>query len=616
MDDRKILELQPLPIARSYRRYRKASQVRERERHDAASQLFEVYLRYAASLAVAHYLASGERDRELDAVFLGLARPGISEWLRFLADTLKLIGRREGFPAAVKDMRERLERKDQRDGDLPRLHHALRSLRSGAPQNGEGVSLLGLLGELVAYRRLPSSEGAQQKSGHYHRFADLMARAYHELIRRSPFLAAFKLISVDVLPAEAGAPGITEFMGLEPARKEAPRALLAGMEDPREGRLYFLGHDGRALSAHPFLVAHKDDVYFLACSDGDPHYVSGSTGDRHRPEDLKETLDELSRELAGGAREGLAGSKGPGQTEGDGSRLGDYRVERQVGRPETGPVYLAVDDGLGREVALKVLAEPLAGDPRRLARFQEEVRVLARIRKPGLPAIHRVGAVEGSHYCAMEWIEGLPLDRVASASAGAGGPDADLPARVQAAVEGIASVAEALGEAHRGGVVHGAVKPSSILVQPGGRHVLVDFRPGQPAGALSPLSARERKDELACLPPERIAGQPVDQRSDVYGLGTALYRAVTLRPPFEAPAEHPLAEAVLSREPMAPRTRNPRLHPDLEAVIQKAMEKQPERRYPSAAELAEDLRRFLRHEPIQAQPRPRGKLQGLFRKAR
>ncbi len=150
MDDRKILDHYPLPIARGYRRARNAAE--SRERHDASYYLFEIYLKYLASIVIAHYLAGEARDHKVNAALKGLARPSLGEWLRFLRECLRFLKQGKDADPAVQGMASLLESRETRWPEVVGLFNRMRSFRTGTASEKQQVSLEMLLGEIVAYR--------------------------------------------------------------------------------------------------------------------------------------------------------------------------------------------------------------------------------------------------------------------------------------------------------------------------------------------------------------------------------------------------------------------------------------------------------------------------------
>lgn len=620
MDDRKILELYPLPIARGYRRYRNATEVRER--HDAAYYLFEVYLKYVASVAIARYLSGKARDHKVNAALKGLARPSLGEWLRFLRECLCFLKEEEGPDPAIQSMTTLFESKEGRWGDVVRLYNSLRSFRTGSASDREKVSLSTLLEEVIPYRNRVLGHGAPLETEHYQQYGELLGHAYPELLQESAFLTARRLVSFESPRIREGSRvecGIVEFMGVHPLRKEKPLTLPYGAPAPNENALYLLSEDGSFLALDPLLLAQKEDVYILNEVEGTPEYLSYATGERHRPSGVGEAQQQLFERILGyrvdstrlsHIGEDLAKPLSEEKPLEEEQRLGDYRIVREIGRGGMGTVFEAIQESLGRRVALKVLPGTFALDPKRLERFRREARATARIHHPNIVPVYEVGEAEGNHYYAMEYIDGPPLDRVLDDarrhSVGkeprGGSSAASDPGYISRGVEQLAALAEGLEEAHRQGLIHRDVKPSNILVDPAGRWVLVDFGLVREEEAQTLTRSGEMIGTLAYMSPEQVSRRRVDARSDVYSLGATLYEVLTLKPPFPGESDHAVQNAILFEDPARPRKLNSRLNQDVETVILHALEKNPEKRYPTAKEFAADLKRFLRYEPIHARP--------------
>ncbi len=276
-------------------------------------------------------------------------------------------------------------------------------------------------------------------------------------------------------------------------------------------------------------------------------------------------------------------------------RIGRFVIEAELGRGGMGVVYRARDPRLARPVALKVIRDPSRADRDELARFEREARAIARLKHPGIVSVYETGDHEGEPFIAMELVPGESFEALLRR-----GPLA--PKRV---AEIVRQVALALAHAHEHGVVHRDMKPANILVdQEGAPHVL-DFGLARSEGAATQLTLTgELLGTPAYMAPEQASGVPGKQepRTDVYALGAILYRALTGRLPFEAENPQALLYKVLTQEPLPPRKANPGIHADLETITLRSMAKEPERRYGSAKEVAEELRRFLDGEPIVAKP--------------
>jgi serine/threonine protein kinase len=266
-----------------------------------------------------------------------------------------------------------------------------------------------------------------------------------------------------------------------------------------------------------------------------------------------------------------------------------------------GVVWEAVQEGLGRSVALKVLHPHLLLSERAVERFRREAEAGGKLHHPALVLVHAIGAEDGVTFLAQELLEGGSLaDHLAALRAAEAEPSDEAfidTARL------FARLAEGLSAAHEAGIVHRDVKPSNVLFDRDGHCKLGDF------GLATVLdgSAASLTGDLACTvayaSPEQLRGEggKVDARTDVYSLGVSLYEALTLRRPFEGDAPHSLIRRILHDEPPEPRQIRSRIPRDLALICMRAMEKNPSQRYSSARELADDLGRFLQHEPVRAQ---------------
>ncbi len=292
------------------------------------------------------------------------------------------------------------------------------------------------------------------------------------------------------------------------------------------------------------------------------------------------------------------------------ARVGAYRIVRELGRGGMGVVYEAVQETMDRRVALKVLFPSVVPAGHAVGRFRQEARIAGSLKHTNIVAVHDLGQEEGLWYCAMELVDGPPLSRVIEQIAShAGGARAEkrcsgTPSTLTGEASGgsshfrrvarmFAEVADALGVAHEAGVLHRDVKPSNLLLDRDGHLRLVDFG----LARLEADGARlTRTGEVVGTPlymsPEHFRGRGVGPRSDVYSLGATLYEVLTLRPPHDPKDTTRLAAEVVSRDPPRPCSVEPRVPRDLETVVLKAIEKEPSRRYATAAAFADDLRAF------------------------
>ncbi|MFW6161677.1 MAG: protein kinase domain-containing protein [Planctomycetota bacterium] len=285
----------------------------------------------------------------------------------------------------------------------------------------------------------------------------------------------------------------------------------------------------------------------------------------------------------------------PTTTDYRGKTFGTYEILEEISRGAMGVVYKARQRALRRVVALKVLiAGDLATDAQ-VKRFQREAQAAARLRHPAIVPIHEVGVCDGKHYYTMDYIEGRPLSELIA--------EGEITTRRALDIAG--QVAEALSFAHDQGVIHRDIKPSNIMVDPGGGVHIMDF------GLAKQLDSDTKFTKTgttvgtpAYMPPEQASGasRRVDHRADIYSLGAVLYEMLTGRPPFTGDTMMSTLMRVLNEDPVPPKRVNARIHRDVQTIVLKAMEKNPDRRYGSVAELADDIHRFIGGEAIAARP--------------
>jgi serine/threonine protein kinase/formylglycine-generating enzyme required for sulfatase activity len=300
---------------------------------------------------------------------------------------------------------------------------------------------------------------------------------------------------------------------------------------------------------------------------------------------------------------------------------GDFRIVREIGRGGMGQVFEADQLSLRRRVALKVLRTALVSG-RRVERFRREAESAAQLKHPHIVPIHAFGEDEALDvaFIAMDLVEGSTLAHVirrlrelrrfalseSDVMASVDGSDSTTASPredyFRTAARWVAQVAEALAVAHANGVVHRDVKPANILVRRDGVPVLSDFGLAHLEGDVELTRTGDLLGSPSYMSPEQIRGDAVDARTDVYSLGVTLYEFLALEVPFEAESNAALHRKILEEAPPSLRRRNPRLPRELETITLKALEKEPRHRFAGAADMAADLRRFLRGEPIVARP--------------
>jgi beta-lactam-binding protein with PASTA domain/tRNA A-37 threonylcarbamoyl transferase component Bud32 len=257
-------------------------------------------------------------------------------------------------------------------------------------------------------------------------------------------------------------------------------------------------------------------------------------------------------------------------------------------------VYRARDELLGRHVAVKVLNERLSSDRQFVERFRREAQAAANLNHPNVVSLYDYGSDEGTNFIVMEFIDGESLSDIIQSEG---------PLMPERAAEIARDVAFALERAHAAGLVHRDIKPANIMVTRSGQTKVTDF------GIARALDADQTMTQTgmvmgtaAYLSPEQAQGNPVDSRSDIYSLGCVLYETLTGTSPFTGDTPLSIAYKHVREHARPPSAQNADVPASLDAVTMKALAKNPENRYSSAAEMAEDLDRFTKGERVHATP--------------
>jgi tetratricopeptide (TPR) repeat protein/tRNA A-37 threonylcarbamoyl transferase component Bud32 len=299
------------------------------------------------------------------------------------------------------------------------------------------------------------------------------------------------------------------------------------------------------------------------------------------------TLDAAARQQS--ATAGAPKAKSPG------TRFGDYELLEPIAKGGMGIVYKARQRKLNRIVAIKMILAGQFADQGDIDRFYVEAEAAAALSHPNIVAIHEVGEVNGQHFFSMDYIDGESLAALVQ--------DSPLPPR--RAAEFVRTIAETMQFAHDSGIVHRDLKPSNVLLDKKQRPLITDFGLAKQVSSQSQLTiAGSVVGTPSYMPPEQAAGklEDVGPWSDLYSLGAILYELLTGRPPFRAASPFETIRQVLETEPLSPRLLNPQVPRDLETICLKCLQKARSNRYASAQELADELDRFLRGEPIHARP--------------
>src|SRR2546428_786084 len=273
--------------------------------------------------------------------------------------------------------------------------------------------------------------------------------------------------------------------------------------------------------------------------------------------------------------------------------FGDYELLEEIGRGGQGVVYRTRQKSLNRIVALKVIGLSHWATEAHVKRFRLEAEAAASLEHPCIVPIYEVGERGGACYFSMGLVEGGQLDAVAKRE----------PIPIRHAAELIAKLARTVHYAHEHGILHRDIKPGNILLDAKGEPHLTDFGLARLVETESTVTGTmEVLGTPSYMAPEQAVGNNarVASATDIYGLGAVLYQLLTGHPPFAGGTTYETVRLVLDTEPRQPRLLNPKIDRDLNTICLKCLEKDPKRRYASALALAEDLDRWLKHEPIRA----------------
>ncbi|MCA9024251.1 MAG: serine/threonine protein kinase [Planctomycetaceae bacterium] len=274
-------------------------------------------------------------------------------------------------------------------------------------------------------------------------------------------------------------------------------------------------------------------------------------------------------------------------------RFGEYELIQQVALGGMGIVFKAYQYSLNRVVALKSIRKGRFTTPQEIARFRQEAQAAAVLNHPNIVPVHDYGEVDGQHFFTMEFVEGQSLAEWTR--------EHPLPAQTAAAY--LRTIARTVHYAHTKGIVHRDLKPSNVLIAANGEPRITDFGVARPLEEHGSGHGQIVGTPNFMSPEQSLGGEgAAAPATDIYALGALLYALLTGRPPFQAESELETLAQVRTQEPVSPRLLNSRVPRDLETICLKCLQKEPQRRYSTAASLADDLGRYLEGKPILARP--------------
>lgn len=358
-------------------------------------------------------------------------------------------------------------------------------------------------------------------------------------------------------------------------------------------------HNGSASERERFLRAHPEVAELAGCLDALDQFAPLPQGPVNVLVDPVDSRSESESELAPDqptqleipSSAPLSHPHGDSSVELPTSRFGKYELIAEIGRGGMGVIFKARHCDLDRLVALKLILANRLASAEQIRRFYQEAKAAGGLKHPNIVGIHDIGQVHGQHFFAMDYVDGETLAEILTAG----------PLDAETSAECLLAITDAVEHLHQHGVIHRDLKPSNILIDGNGSPFVTDFGLAKITGGEEDQTKTGTiMGTAAYMGPEQAAGRICDitARSDIYSLGAILYEMLTGHPPFRSNNPLDVLVQVIEGEPERPTSLNPHIPRAIELICLKCLEKDPQRRYATAAALAQDLKRFLASEPI------------------